>query len=138
MLAKRSQPEDRARLVESLASPQASAVEASAAALGKLDAPPSEAEIAAAMMTLRQYCASPTGSGVRKALGDLLTHWSGVTFDIKESKKIDPRVAYEPWFTWFAATYPDSAKKQASSGSIDLTALKEKLGGGRLEKKEGG
>jgi putative heme-binding domain-containing protein len=129
VLAKRAQPEDRTRLVESLASPQASVIEAAAESLANSDSSASVDEIAIAVGALRQSCGSPEPRKVRKALADLLAHWTNEQFAIDDNKRTDARIAYEPWFAWFAAAHPDAAKKQASASTIDLAALKARLAG---------
>jgi putative heme-binding domain-containing protein len=65
---------------------------------------------------------------VRQSLDALLGHWTGKSFELHDTKKVDPRETYQPWFDWFDAEYPEAAKKMAASSSVDLGALKERLG----------
>jgi putative membrane-bound dehydrogenase-like protein len=132
VLARRPQEVDRARLVESLGSPQADVIEKAAEALTQLKSPGSPTEMAAALRALKQYCTVPQQVSLRKTLTKLLTHWSGQSFDIRDAKNAKPKdgelqAAYQPWFDWFTKTHPQAATSLAGFGEVDAAAWKEKL-----------
>jgi putative heme-binding domain-containing protein len=127
VLALTPQAADRARFVESLGSVQATSIELAAGALAKLASPPSETEVLAAMQALKHACLSPEGRGVRQSLTKLLTVWSQQSIEVEEIKAQDPLTAYQPWFDWFARTYPQSAQHLSSFGSATAADWLERL-----------
>ncbi|HUY32952.1 MAG TPA: c-type cytochrome, partial [Pirellulales bacterium] len=128
-LAARAKPEDRAKLVEALASPQGDVVARAAEALASLGTSATPAELATALRTLKSYCAAPEQRPVRWALAKLLSVWSGEHFEIVERDGADPAAAYAPWFDWFANAHPEESKTLAGFGGADAAAWRERLAG---------
>ncbi|MCI0358609.1 MAG: hypothetical protein L0211_09005 [Planctomycetaceae bacterium] len=127
VLAEKPHADDRTRFVDSLAAVQATSIELAAAALAKLGGTPSEAEVLAAMQALKQACLSPDGRSVRLALARLLATWSNQPIETNDVKDQDPLAAYQPWFDWFATTYPQSASKLTAFGSASAADWQARL-----------
>jgi len=128
-LAARARPEDRARLVEALASPQGDVVSRAADALASLGTPATAAELAAALRTLKAYCAAPEQQPVRRALAKLLSVWSGENFEVPDPEGADLAAAYAMCFEWFAKTHPKESKTLAGFGGADAAAWGQRLAG---------
>ncbi len=144
-LAKKPQEEDRDRFRQTLGSVQAASVSSAAKALTKLKTPGNPTEIRAALQALRQFGSEPAQRNLRQDLAALLTHLAGEKIEVFEpakpaknsgdaknaadAKTNTPRPldAYQPWFDWFAKTYPDEAKKLASSGNVNSAAWFKRL-----------
>jgi len=135
VLARNPKAEDRGRLVESLDSFDASLVRSAAKALEQLKAPGKAEEIGVALKALKRQC-QPTGEAalrheartVRRELDRLLAHWTGRPAIASEPD--DPSglaSAYQPWFEWFAKTYPDLAARGARSSLGNWTAWQKRF-----------
>ncbi len=127
VLAKNPQPDDRPRFVESLGAVQAATVERAAEALRKLSDKGNESEIFAVLAALKQACLAPDGRATRSALTRLLATWTDQTIDVEEREAPDLTAAYQPWFEWFAATYPASAARLAGLGAETAARWQERL-----------
>lgn len=123
-LAKRPQPEDRARFVTALGSFQPAVVELAAKSLAKLDGEASPKELAAVLASLRRHCAAPREKTARTALADLLAKWSRQAIAVTESDDLGK--AYAPWSEWFAKAHPATAK-ELLSGDEDTAAFLKRL-----------
>ena len=118
ILATNPQPDDRPLFIESLAAVQPTTIEQAAAALVKLSSSPaSEAEVLAAVTALKQACLAPEGRDVRQSLVQLLASWTEQAIEVKEAKGQDALAAYQPWFDWFVAAYPQSAQRLSAFAS---------------------
>lgn len=127
VLAQRPREEDRARLVAGLASVDAQVVQSAAKALATLAAPARPEEIAAALAALRRACLAEPQRSVRTSLAALLSHWTGQSPAIDESKAKDLQAAYAPWFAWFAQRYPRHAERLGAASGGDARAWRARL-----------
>jgi putative membrane-bound dehydrogenase-like protein len=115
-LARYPQPQDRARYIESLSSPQPAVVTKAARALVSLGLNCSTPEMAAALRALKQSCAVAKNTEPRESLLRLLNFWTEENSDVDLDP--DPARAYVGWFELFEQYYPaEAAKLNASSGA---------------------
>jgi putative heme-binding domain-containing protein len=119
LLARRPEPEDRARFRMALASPQAATVLLALDALEKL---PPESGIAddalALLLALRRLAEGKETEGVRRRLGDALRRIAG-----------EERAGIEEWTRWFARRYPQRAARLADADGVDVGAWEKRLAG---------
>jgi len=126
VLAESPAEDSRALLIEALSSVQPNIVRAVADGLLKLDSDASGEEIAAALAALRRQTLAPNEKTTRQAITVLLQRWTGQAIDIEESKRTNLAAAYRPWFDWFAAEFPDEAKK-LNTFAGDLESWQKRL-----------
>jgi len=124
-LARHPQPEDRARYVEALSSPQPAVVTAAARALVALGLNCSTPEMAAGLRALKQACAVPKNSEPRESLLRLLNFWTEENSDVDLDP--DPARAYVGWFELFERYYPAEAVKLNASTSANAETWKNRL-----------
>jgi putative membrane-bound dehydrogenase-like protein len=117
VLAGRAAPEDRARLVEALASPQPSTAAEAARALSRMEGTALEDEIATVFSALSGYLTANEYQPIRRVLVGLLEKWTGARIPVQEPAEASalPQ-AYRPWYDWFQAKYPDRAASLATAG----------------------
>jgi putative membrane-bound dehydrogenase-like protein len=124
ILAKKRQPEDRARLVEALGSSQEKVVASAAEAL--LAIAPEKAtalELGAAIKSLRRFGAAAKDSSPRAPLVALLDRWSGQKF----ADNAKPDAAYAAAFAWYNKSYPKEAAMLAGMAGADAEAWKKRF-----------
>jgi len=126
VLARQPQEADRQRLLAGLSSAQPAVVEGCAAALATLAGPQSSAELLPVMTALQQACEGPAEGGPRTALAQLLGRWTNEKISVKETTRGSPRERYEPWFKWFADTYPEKAKVLSGLSTGDADAWSQR------------
>jgi putative heme-binding domain-containing protein len=131
VLARRPQPDDRARFLEALQSAQPDIVRQAARALCELPRPASGEsagrELGAVVRSLRLACLGPEQREVRQALADLLAEWTGEDIAIDEGDWQDLGLAYAPWLRWFENRYPQEAAKWVSATGADAAAWRARL-----------
>lgn len=127
--------EDRPRLIEALGSTRPDVSRAAAEALQKLQAHGAPHEVAAALRALRQFGVAEKDSAAaltsvepfqqyrphRKALVELLQHWSGLSYGNLEDADDSLAGAFAEWYAWFAEAHPDVAA-EALSGRLGADA----------------
>ncbi len=119
-LAKHPRPDDRAKFVEALASPQPDVVQKAAEALLALGIDNTPEEMAQALRALKQACALVKRTEPRGALVRLLEFWTEGSADVEE--RPDPTKYYEGWYEMFEQNYPSHAELLKSRA--DGAALK--------------
>ncbi len=124
-LAPHPRPEDRARYVEALSSPQPAVVTAAARALVALGLNCSTPELAAGLRALKQACAVPKNTEPRESLLRLLNFWTEENSDVDLDP--DPSRAYVGWFELFDRYYPAEAEKLNASTSANAETWKKRL-----------
>ena len=131
-LAHDPRAEDRERFVAGFDSTQPEVIARAAQALEKLPPTGEPAEIAAALRTLRQYCAAKEQRAARLALLSLLIHWTGQQSFVVDEADNDTAAAdlpalYQPWFAWFAENHPAESARLSAAGSVDAAAWQQRL-----------
>ena len=113
VLARNPNEVDRSRFIDSLQSARSSTINTAAAALGKLPPDATPDHLATALSVLQRHCSDMKYVKTRKAITNLLEHWTQQDFDISEDGVgiDDLAAAYEPWFSWFRDHYPEQSKR---------------------------
>jgi len=124
-LARHPVPEDRAKFVEALASPQSLVVERASQALVALGVNCSSAEIGTALRALKQTCSVPKQTEPRRSLLKLLNYWTEECSDVDEDP--DPSRVWVGWYQLFENYYPAAAAELNRSTVGDAAAWKERL-----------
>lgn len=122
-LARRAEPADRPRLVESLSSVQANVVQQAAAALlklsgpaGKLNASASDEELATALNALKQVSLAKEQEPARAALDSLLVAWTRAKLPTP-GPDADQSARLRAWSAWLARERPAVTKLAERSGA---------------------
>jgi len=124
-LAKDPQPEDRAKFIEALSSPQPEVVERVAYALPALGVRHTTEELAAALRALKQACSLGKQAEPRTALMRLLEFWTEDGADVEWDP--DPAKQWIGWYEVFKGYYPAEYARLATSTTTDLAAWRSRL-----------
>lgn len=118
LLARRPDAADRARFLVGLGSPRLATIELSLAALEKLPAKTTGAELLPLIRALRRLGESKEEKPLRQRLATLLTRLT--------SQEIGPDK--QAWTAWFSRTYPDLAGKLGNADGVDVAGWQRRLG----------
>jgi len=124
-LARAPQPEDRAKFIEALSSPQPAVVERAAYALPALGVRHTTAEMAAALRALKQACSLVKQAEPRTALMRLLEFWTEDGADVEWDP--DPTKQWIGWYNLFAGYYPAEYAQLVASTTTDLATWRSRL-----------
>ena len=123
-LAKKGQPEDRARWIDALISTQPTVVAAMAEALLTLDKQkPVPVEVGKAVRALRRLEGQKVDPKVKQTLVTLLEGWTGAKLAIENPKED----ISAPWVRWYMKTYPKDAAALPGLASADFATWKKRL-----------
>ncbi|MCP4192063.1 MAG: c-type cytochrome [Planctomycetaceae bacterium] len=102
---------DHKLFVEALQSARPTTVARAAIALSKLSSNHSPGDLATTMSSLQRHCSANQYTATRKALRDLLFHWTGEPLPVNDHRLEDEKVleVHAPYFKWFRNHYPEQA-----------------------------
>lgn len=124
-LAKNPLPEDRAKFIEALSSPQPEVVERVAYALPALGVAHTPDEMAAVLRALKQACSLGKQAEPRTALMRLLEFWTEDGADVEWDP--DPTKQWVGWYKVFQQYYPAESARLMASTTTDLAAWRARL-----------
>ena len=127
VLARNGAAVDRDRLVAALRLTEPPTVAEVARALAGFETQATPTELACAVRSLRRFCQVPNARATRQSLAKLLTTWTAEQFDVDDVDDETALTAYQPWFEFFRAQYPNELAFLDADVGTDLPAWKQRL-----------